>query len=104
MGTLRLKHVSKEYVTEGSSVPALHDVNVEFQAGEHVAFVGRGGRGKSTLLSLAGAMDFPTAGIAWLGGVSTSTLNDPALMRVRHEKAGFIFQSRRNQAPRPKGL
>ena len=52
MGTLRLKHVSKEYVTEGSSVPALHDVNVEFQAREHVALVGRSGRGKSTLLSL----------------------------------------------------
>jgi len=93
MGTLRLEHVSKEYVTEGSSVPALHDVNLEFHAGEYVALVGRSGCGKSTLLNLAGAMDFPTSGIVWLDGVSTSTLNDAALTRIRREKVGFIFQS-----------
>jgi len=88
-----LERVGKDYVTEGSSVPALCDVNLEFQAGEFVALVGRSGCGKSTLLNLAGAMDFPTSGIVWLDGVSTSTLSDGALTRVRREKVGFIFQS-----------
>jgi putative ABC transport system ATP-binding protein len=93
MGTLRLEHVSKDYVSEGSSVPALHDVNLEFHPGEFVALVGRSGCGKSTLLNLAGAMDFPTSGNVWLDGVSTSTLSDGPLTRVRREKVGFIFQS-----------
>lgn len=93
MGTLRLEHVSKDYVTEGSSVPALHDVCLEFRPGEFAAFVGRSGCGKSTLLNLAGAMDFPTSGTVWLDGVSTSTLSEAELTRMRREKIGFIFQS-----------
>jgi ABC-type lipoprotein export system ATPase subunit len=93
MGDLRLEHVSKDYVTEGSSVPALHDVSLDFSPGEFVALVGRSGCGKSTLLNLAGAMDFPTLGTVWLDGVSTSTLSDAALTRMRREKVGFVFQS-----------
>jgi putative ABC transport system ATP-binding protein len=93
MGTLRLDHVSKDYVTEGIPVPALHEVSLEFRAGEFVALVGRSGCGKSTLLNLAGVMDFPTSGTVWLDGVNTSTLKDAALTRVRRDKVGFIFQS-----------
>jgi putative ABC transport system ATP-binding protein len=93
MGTLRLEHVSKDYVTEGNPVPALCDVSIEFHAGEFVALVGRSGCGKSTLLNLAGAMDFPTLGTVWLDGTSTSTLSDAALTRIRREKVGFVFQS-----------
>jgi ABC-type lipoprotein export system ATPase subunit len=38
-------------------------------------------------------MDFPTSGTVWLDGVSTSTLSDAALTRMRREKVGFVFQS-----------
>jgi putative ABC transport system ATP-binding protein len=93
MGVLRLEHVSKDYATEGSSVPALRDVSLDFRAGQFVALVGRSGCGKSTLLNLAGAMDFPTSGAVWLDGVNTSTLPDSALTGVRRGKVGFVFQS-----------
>jgi ABC-type lipoprotein export system ATPase subunit len=92
MGVLRLEHVSKDYATEGSSVPALRDVSLDFRAGQFVALVGRSGCGKSTLLNLAGAMDFPTSGAVWLDGVNTSTLTDSALTGVRRGKVGFVFQ------------
>src|SRR5438045_5433946 len=38
-------------------------------------------------------MDFPTSGKVLLDGVSTSSLEDNGLTRLRREKIGFIFQS-----------
>ena len=93
MGTLRLDRVSKDYITEGSSVPALRDVTLEFRPGEFVALVGRSGCGKSTLLNLAGAMDFPTAGEVLIGGRATSSLSDAELTALRRTRVGFVFQS-----------
>src|SRR5579862_5579283 len=93
MSVLRLEHVSKDYVTEGVPVAALQDVSLEFQSGEFVALVGRSGCGKSMLLNLAGAMDFPTSGTVVLDGVVTSQMGDARLTRLRREKVGFIFQS-----------
>jgi len=42
---------------------------------------------------LAGAMDFPSAGVVLLSGNSTSSLDDAGQTRLRREKVGFIFQS-----------
>jgi len=55
--------------------------------------VERSGCAKSTLLNLAGAMDFPTSGEVLLDGISTSLLKDTGLTQLRREKVGFIFQS-----------
>jgi putative ABC transport system ATP-binding protein len=93
LAILEFLNVSKDYTTEGLSVPALHDVTLSIQAGEFVALVGRSGCGKSTLLNLAGAMDFPTTGQVLVDGAVTSTLDDAGLTRLRRSKVGFIFQS-----------
>ena len=93
MAILEFTNVSKDYITEGQSVPALHEVTLNVEAGQFVALVGRSGCGKSTLLNLAGAMDFPTSGQVRVGGAVTSTLDDAGLTRLRRTKVGFIFQS-----------
>ena len=93
MSLLRIQNVSKDYVTDGIPVPALHDVSLNIDAGQFVSLVGRSGCGKSTLLNLAGGMDFPTTGAVELDGVVTSTLGDAGLTRLRREKVGFVFQS-----------
>lgn len=90
---LGFEDVAKEYSANGQSIQALKGVSFTLAAGRFVALVGRSGCGKSTLLNLAGAMDFPTSGKVCLEGVSTSSLNDAGLARVRREKIGFIFQS-----------
>jgi ABC-type lipoprotein export system ATPase subunit len=93
MPILSLQDVSKDYLTDGQPVRALHGLCLCVETGEFVALVGRSGCGKSTLLHLAGAMDFPTSGQVLLDGVSTSSLNDANLTSLRREKVGFIFQS-----------
>ena len=93
MSLLRLEHVTKDYITDGSPVRALDGVSLDVDRGEFVALVGRSGCGKSTLLNLAGAMDFPTSGTVVLDGVVTSALRDAGLARLRREKVGFVFQS-----------
>ena len=44
------------------------------EAGDFVALVGKSGGGKSTLLNLCGAMDFPTSGEIELDGRVTRNL------------------------------
>jgi putative ABC transport system ATP-binding protein len=93
MAIVALENVTKDYVTDGQRVQALHDVSLEVNRGAFVALIGRSGCGKSTLLNLAGAMDFPTSGRVLLDGMDTSKLNDGGLTLLRREKVGFIFQS-----------
>lgn len=90
---VQLRKVSKDYITDGEPVPALHEVSLGAARGEFIALVGRSGCGKSTMLNLAGAMDFPTSGEVEVCGVVTSSLRDAELTRLRREKVGFIFQS-----------
>jgi len=93
MPILSLRNVTKDYSTDGQPVRALDGLSFEVSRGVFVALVGRSGCGKSTLLNLAGAMDFPTSGQVLVDGVSTSSLKDAALTRLRREKVGFVFQS-----------
>jgi putative ABC transport system ATP-binding protein len=93
MPILSLQNVTKDYFTDNQPIRALNNVSLVVSRGEFVALAGRSGCGKSTLLSLAGAMDFPTSGTVLVDGVTTSSLRDDALAKVRGEKVGFIFQS-----------
>src|SRR5450755_3184740 len=90
---LRLEDVTKTYVSDGQPVRALGGVSLTMHNGDFIALVGRSGCGKSTVLNLAGAMDFPTSGRVLLDGISTSDVNEGGLTRLRREKVGFIFQS-----------
>src|SRR5438309_625732 len=76
---LVLDKVTKDYVTDGEPVRALHDISLEVATGQFLALVGRSGCGKSTLLNLAGAMHFPTSGQVLVDGISTNSLRAAGL-------------------------
>lgn len=73
-------------------VKALRGVSLECAAGTVTALVGRSGCGKTTLLNLCGAMDFPTKGEVWIAGENTSRLDDAGLTQLRRNRIGFVFQ------------
>lgn len=88
-GLLHIRDVRKVY--EGG-VEALRGISLELRAGEVTALVGRSGCGKTTLLNLCGAMDFPTSGEVEIAGLVTTGLGDAALTGLRRGKIGFVFQ------------
>jgi ABC-type lipoprotein export system ATPase subunit len=90
--TVELDHAGKQYLSDGATVTAIHDVTLQFHAGEFVALTGRSGCGKTTLLNLCGAMDFPTSGRVLVNGMDTAALDDTGLTRLRRTAIGFVFQ------------
>jgi ABC-type lipoprotein export system ATPase subunit len=89
---LELIGASKVYMTNGTAVHALREATLTLPEGSFTALVGRSGCGKTTLLSLAGAVDLPTSGDVRIEGVSTRELNDAELSRLRRTRIGFVFQ------------
>jgi ABC-type lipoprotein export system ATPase subunit len=89
---LELRAVSKTYGNGGQPTEVLHGISLLPEPGTITALVGRSGCGKTTLLHLAGAMDFPTAGEVLIDGRATGLLSDSELTALRRTRIGFVFQ------------
>lgn len=76
--TMRFEHVSFQY--PGSSHKVLHDLNLTFTQGEHLALAGLNGAGKSTLLKLFMRVYEPTEGRITVNGVDLRTIK-PSVWR-----------------------
>jgi len=73
-------------------VSALKDIDMNIQEGEFTAIVGSSGSGKSTALSIIGALDSPTKGKVFLDGTDITDFPESKLARIRGKKIGFVFQ------------
>ena len=91
--TLRMQAVTKVYGTGDAAVTALDSVDFEAQTGEVVVVMGPSGAGKTTVLTIAGALLRPTAGRIEIAGTDITRLREKDLPAVRRDKVGFIFQS-----------
>ena len=89
---LELRKVSKTYSNGGQPVEVLREISLALGPGTVTALVGRSGCGKTTLLNLAGAMDFPSAGEVLIDGRATSALSESELTALRRRRVGFVFQ------------
>jgi putative ABC transport system ATP-binding protein len=89
---LKVKNLTKVYGKGSSKFLALDDIDLEIQAGESIAIVGKSGSGKSTLMHLLALLDRPSSGSIEIGGQVTSKLKPAELDKVRSSKFGFVFQ------------
>src|SRR5438132_429112 len=72
---------------------AREDVDFNIEAGEVVVVMGPSGAGKTTFLTIAGALLTPTSGTVEISGVNITALSEKELPDVRRERIGFVFQS-----------
>lgn len=93
MPIARASDLVKTYGAGRSAVRILDSLDLELEAGEVVAVVGRSGSGKSTLLHLLGALDRPDSGVIEIGGRRIHAATEKELSRLRRTQVGFVFQS-----------
>lgn len=94
MSLVSLQGVTRTFVVpDAPPLEILTGVDLQVQAGEHVAIVGRSGTGKSTLLNILGLLDRPTSGRYSLDGTDTENLGEARRARLRGQTFGFVFQS-----------
>jgi ABC-type multidrug transport system fused ATPase/permease subunit len=96
-GRVELRDVTLRYAaapgSENESVPALHDVTLEVEAGKTVALVGPSGSGKTSLVALIARLYDPSEGTVTVDGVD---VRDVDLEQLRAEIAfvaddSFLF-------------
>jgi putative ABC transport system ATP-binding protein len=85
--------LSRDYAMPGGVVHAVSDVSIRVGRGQLVALRGRSGSGKTTFLSMVGALDRPTRGSVSIDGLAVSDLPESRLIDFRRRKVGFIFQA-----------
>ena len=91
--TVLLEGVTRRYTVGSGAVTALHDVDLEIDAGEFAVILGPSGSGKSTLLNIIGALDAPTEGSVTVAGRSLTGASRGQLTSLRREVVAFIFQT-----------
>ena len=85
--------LGKTYGVAQATVHALAGVSVTFERRRFTAVMGPSGSGKSTLMHCMAALDRPTSGQSFVGGLDIGKLDDADLTRLRRDRIGFVFQS-----------
>lgn len=87
-----LKKVTKYYQTDAGLFTALQGIDLQIEAGEFVAIVGKSGSGKTTLINMITGLDRPTSGSVLVGGAQVEKLSENQLAIWRGRTIGVIFQ------------
>jgi ABC-type lipoprotein export system ATPase subunit len=90
---LQARGVTKTVGSGRAARTLLAGVDLDVQAGEVVAVLGRSGSGKSTLLHLLGGLDRADSGRIVVAGNELTAQRARALARTRLRHVGFVFQS-----------
>lgn len=84
---------AKDLVKSFGTVSAVNGVDMEINAGEIVALMGRSGSGKTTTMHLLAGLEQVTAGEVRYQKTELSGLDEDALALWRRENIGLVFQS-----------
>lgn len=77
---------------ERGDIAILEDLSLSVSPGSRVLIRGPSGAGKTTLFTVFGLLDDPTAGTVSVDGTDATTLSERERARLRREVIGFVFQ------------
>ena len=89
---LELVGVAKVFGEGAAEVHALRGVDLTVAAGELVAVMGPSGSGKSSLLTIAGSLEEPTAGEVRVDGQALTGRSREERAALRRRSIGYVFQ------------
>src|SRR5215208_4268816 len=89
---IELRKVSKAYEVAAGKFLALKDVDMQADAGEFVAVVGKSGSGKSTLINMITGIDTPTSGEVFVAETAVHAMDQEQLAVWRGRNVGVVFQ------------
>jgi putative ABC transport system ATP-binding protein len=89
---IELRKVSKTYDVAAGKFLALKEVDMQADAGEFVAVVGKSGSGKSTLINMITGIDTPTSGQVLVASAAVHAMDQEQLAVWRGRNVGIVFQ------------
>jgi putative ABC transport system ATP-binding protein len=89
---ISISGLSHSYGDGALAKQVLHNINIDFYPGEIAIIMGPSGGGKTTLLSLAGALRSVQSGSIRLDGAELRNAGSRMLTQIRR-KIGFVFQA-----------
>ena len=89
---VELRQVVKTFQTAAGTFTALKGIDLQIDAGEFAAVIGKSGSGKSTLLNMLTGIDRPTSGEVLVGDTQVHALSEGKLAVWRGRSMGIVFQ------------
>src|SRR5690606_14188271 len=89
---LELKSISRRYIQGSKELVILNNASFTLKRGEMVALVAPSGTGKSTLLHIAGLLEYPDGGDVIVNGQPCAGLSDDRRPEIRRRDIGFVYQ------------
>ncbi|MGB8588364.1 MAG: ABC transporter ATP-binding protein [Pseudolabrys sp.] len=89
---LSCRSVAKTYSTQRGDVAAVDGIDVDIEAGQFAAIIGRSGSGKSTLMAMIGALSRPSGGQVIVDDTEIWGLGESKRAAFRNLKIGYVFQ------------
>ena len=93
MSIISAKNIHRSFGEGDLITHVLRGIDVEIEAGEFVAIMGKSGAGKSTLMYQLSVLDEPTEGEIIIDGKSVARLSESERTAFRLNTLGYIFQN-----------
>jgi putative ABC transport system ATP-binding protein len=90
---IEAKGIKRGFPMGSETFWALKGLSLDVAENKLTILQGRSGSGKTTMLNMLGALDFPTSGDVFFSGSSIVKISDKKRDRLRRKDMGFVFQS-----------